>query len=242
MSTLTTSLPSSPPVSPPRSTVIVQQGDSVGEIAIPGWVIDLPSYRRWAHSDEYPERGWVSFLDGEIWVDLSMEEFLTHNAVKGAYAFAVMDMLRGNPLGRFVHDRMLWTNLAANVSTEPDGLFYLWETMRRGRLKLVPGKRGGFMELEGTADMVLEIISQTSKRKDDTVLRELYWRAGVTEYWLVDALRDPARFDILVHSPTGYVPTPINDGWVMSNVLGREFRLVKGVDPLGHPQFAVEVR
>ena len=42
----------------------------------------LADYRRWAESDQYPQRGSVSFLNGIIWVDTSMEELLTHNRVK----------------------------------------------------------------------------------------------------------------------------------------------------------------
>ena len=90
--------------------------------------------------------------------------------------------------------------------------------------------------------MTIEIVSKTSQRKDKELLRELYWKAGIAEYWLVDALNDPAQFDILVHTSTGYSLTPNDDGWVKSSVLEREFRLVKGADPLGHPQFVVEVR
>jgi Uma2 family endonuclease len=214
----------------------------MGDVAIPGWVVDLPSYRRWAHSDDYPESGWVSFLDGQILVDLSMEEFITHNRVRTAYTYRIVDVLSHDPRGDFVSDRMLLTNPAANLSTEPDGLFFLWTTMQTGKLRLVPGKTSGYMELEGTPDMTLEIVSKTSQRKDKELLRELYWKAGVTEYWLVDARDDQMSFDILVHTPAGYVASPINDGWVKSNVLGREFRLVKHTDPLGNPRFVVEVR
>lgn len=220
---------------PARSDVLVQD-----RIAIPGWINDLESYRRWAHSDGYPDHGWVSYLNGRIWVDFSMEEFLTHNRVKGAYAFAIMGVLRGHPIGDFVHDRMLLSNPAANLSTEPDGLFYLWETMRTGRLQLVPGKREGYMELEGTPDGVLEVVSQTSERKDKVVLRELYWKAGVPEYWLVDARTDSLQFDILRHTPSGYAPKAAADGWLRSEILGREFRLVRQVDPLGLSLFIVE--
>jgi Uma2 family endonuclease len=237
MSITTTSMFPADGKLPARSDVLVQD-----QIAIPGWINDLESYRRWAHSDGYPDQGWVSFLNGHIWVDFSMEEFLTHNRVKGAYAFAVMGVLRAHPIGDFVHDRMLLSNPAANLSTEPDGLFYLWETMRTGRLRLVPGKREGYMELEGTPDGVLEVVSQTSERKDKVVLRELYWSAGVPEYWLVDARTDPPQFDILRHTPTGYVPTIATEGWLRSEILGREFRLLRQVDPLGHPQFVVEAR
>ncbi len=241
MSTTTSplTLPGGDP--PLRSDVLVQ--DQVADpIAIPGWINDLESYRRWAHSDDYPEHGWVSFLNGRIWVESGIEEFVTHNSVKGAYAFAIMDVLRGDPRGRFVHDRMLLGNRAANLSTEPDGLFYLWETMRSGRLKLVPGKREGYMELEGTPDGVLEVVSKTSERKDKIELRQLYWKAQIPEYWLVDARTDPPQFDILWHTSAGYEPAPANAGWLRSEILAKEFRLTSQADPLGHVQFVVEVR
>ena len=45
--------------------------------------------------------------------------------------------------------------------------------------------------------MVLEVVSDGSVRKDTVVLRRAYWEAGVREYWLVDARRDPPSFDIL---------------------------------------------
>jgi hypothetical protein len=32
-------------------------------------IVDLDSFRRWARSDEFPERGRFSFLDGELWID-----------------------------------------------------------------------------------------------------------------------------------------------------------------------------
>jgi hypothetical protein len=58
----------------------------------------------------------------------------------------------------------------------------------------------------------------------------------------VDARTDPPRFDILRHTPTGYEPTPANAGWLRSEILGKEFRLVCQSDPLGNSQFVVEVR
>lgn len=35
------------------------------------------------HSGEFPETGRICFLDGEVWVDMSMEQLYTHNQVKG---------------------------------------------------------------------------------------------------------------------------------------------------------------
>ena len=39
--------------------------------------------------DGYPERGWVSFLDGEIWVDTDMEQLFSHNRVKTCFTIVL---------------------------------------------------------------------------------------------------------------------------------------------------------
>ena len=135
---------------------------------------------------------------------------------------------------------MLLTNVAANLSTEPDGLFFAWETVRSGRLRLVEREGLGIMELEGSADVALEVVSKTSVRKDTVLLRELYWKAGITEYWLVDVREGMMSFEILQWTREGYVSVPPDDGWIRSKVLGKKFRLQKKTDPLGHAQFVVE--
>jgi Uma2 family endonuclease len=208
---------------------------------IPPWVDDLASFRRWAHSDVVPERGQFAFLHGEVWVDLSMEKLLAHIRVKMAFAFAIMRLLEEIALGSFVGDRMLLSHVDADLSVEPDGLFYTWQTLQSGRLRYVAGASGDIAELEGSPDMVLEVVSDSSVTKDNVRLRELYWRAEVPEYWLVDARREVVRFEILQRTPTGYVAAAAPEGWQTSTVLGRAFRLVRSSDPLGHPQYRVEV-
>src|SRR5438067_13083002 len=42
-------------------------------VRIPKSITDLASFRRWAYSDSFPEQGRISYLKGEIWVDLSIE-------------------------------------------------------------------------------------------------------------------------------------------------------------------------
>ena len=217
--------------------------DTRGGVTVPGWIDSLAAYRRWAHSDAYPESARASYLDGAILVDVSMEEFLTHNRVRFGFSLAIGNVLLADPKGQFVVDRMLLTNPTANLATEPDGLFFLWATMQSGALRLVPGKKRGYMELEGAPDMVLEIVSDSSVYKDTDLLRQLYWRAGVTEYWLVDARVAPERFEILRHTSAGYeATTALDDGWLASSLLGRQFRLTRQIDPLGHPLFTVDVR
>lgn len=45
-------------------------------IRIPTWITDLDSFRRWARSDEFPEHGWYSYLDGDLWADPSLERLI----------------------------------------------------------------------------------------------------------------------------------------------------------------------
>jgi Uma2 family endonuclease len=211
------------------------------DINVPGWIVDLETYRQWAASKDYPQSGWVSFLNGTIFVDPHMEELFTHNQVKGAYAYAIMSVLGPTPDGVFVHDRMFLTNLAANLSTEPDGLFFFWSTVQSNRLRLIEGA-DGFIELTGSADMVLEIVSKHSVPKDTVMLRELYWKAGFAEYWLVDARGPQPRFEILRHTEKEYVAVETDDGWLTSAIFQRQFQIVKQTNPLGQPQFSVNHR
>jgi Uma2 family endonuclease len=49
--------------------------------------------------------------------------------------------------------------------------------------------------LQGAPDLVVEILSPGTRRRDLGIKRSLYERVGVAEYWLVD----PARNEVTVH-------------------------------------------
>jgi Uma2 family endonuclease len=212
-------------------------------VRIPSGLTDLESFRRWARSDDYPEQGRFAFLDGEFWVDLSMEQAFTHNRVKAAISSILFTLVEYLQLGYFFVDGMLLSNVEANLSTIPDAVFVAYPTLERGRVSLVQGATEGYVELEGSPDMVLEIVSPTSERKDTVVLHELYERAKVSEYWLVDARGKDLVFNIYRLGARGYTTVRRQaGGWLKSNVFGRAFRLIQDSDPLGNPRFALSVR
>lgn len=219
------------------STVVIEE-----TIRIPGDVTDLDSFRRWAHSDAFPDRGRFSYLQGEVWVDMSPEDLYAHNQAKGEVSFAITGLLKTVRLGRFFHDRVLVTNAAAGLSTEPDGTFVSFESLKSGRVELVKGGEG-FIEITGTPDMVLEVVSSSFERQDTEVLTRLYYRAGVTEYWLVDVRGKKSRFDILRRGRGKYAATPKRAGWAESSVFGNSsFKLTRQTDELGYPEYALSVR
>lgn len=111
-----------------------------------------------------------------------------------------------------------------------------------GTVRLVEGAKQGFIELEGSPDMVLEIVSNSSVRKDYKLLRNAYWKAGIREYWLVDARGEKLEFQILKHTSKGYSPIRPVGGWLKSAVFRKSFWLIATKNHLGHPDFELQVR
>jgi hypothetical protein len=52
------------------------------DIVIPESALKLQGFREWSWSDDFPERGRISFLDGELVVDMSKERLDSHVLVK----------------------------------------------------------------------------------------------------------------------------------------------------------------
>jgi Uma2 family endonuclease len=100
---------------------------------------------------------------------------------------------------------------------------------------------GGVIELEGTPDMILEIVSEYSEPKDTQKLRALYEKTRIPEYWLVDA-RNNINFEMLRLTNNSYQSVVPDQGWLKSDVFGCSFQLARGLDPLGKPQFFVNVK
>jgi Uma2 family endonuclease len=212
-------------------------------VRIPKGITDLESFRRWARSGDIPENVRVSYLRGDLWVDLSMEQAYTHGRVKLRIASVLDNLADAEDLGQVFPDGMYLSHREAGLSTEPDAMFVSYDALRTGRIRRIEGTRDGCVEFEGTPDMVLEVVSDTSARIDTKDMVELYWQAGIREYWLVDARGEPLRFDILRRGAKKYVATRRQaGGWLKSEVFGRNFRLTRDTDPVGDPRFRLAVR
>jgi Uma2 family endonuclease len=213
------------------------------DVRIPVGFPNQDAFRKWARSDDYPAHGWYSYLAGDLHVDPSMEEAFTHNLVKGEYAIVLGGIAKAMKRGYYFHDRMLLSEPGAKLSTEPDGMFVEFESIKRGRIRLIEGNDGGTVELEGSPDMVLEVVSTSSVEKDTVILPDLYAKAGIAEFWLVDARESVTQFDIFRLASKGYSKTRKQaGGWLKSAVFGRSFRLQSQTDLLGNPQFTLESR
>ena len=127
------------------------------------------------------------------------------------------------------------SNDGADLSAEPDGTFIANESMENANIQLIAGKDGGYTEIEGVPDMVLEIVSASSVKKDTRWLHGAYWEAGIKEYWRVDVRGERLSCDILRNAAKGYVATRKKDAWIKSQVFGKSFRLRRGPGPLRQP-------
>ena len=211
-------------------------------VSVPAWVQDLESFRRWVHSEGFPESGRICFFNGNAWVDMSKEQYFSHNQVKNEFAFVLTGIIKAGRMGRYNPDGMLLTNLEADFTVIPDGCFVSHRSLASGNVRLIEGAQEGIVELVGTPDMVLEVVSSSSVEKDKVTLKELYWEAGISEYWLVDARKDRLEFDIFRCAAKGYSAARKKGGWLKSNVFGKSFRLTRQMDDMGNPEFTLETK
>jgi Uma2 family endonuclease len=202
----------------------------------------LASFREWAGDNDLPEKVKLCFHRGEVFVEMGKEQIFTHVGVKTEIIAVLHQLTKSQRSGRVLADGLLLTHEKAEVSNNPDAVFVSNDTFKSKRIELVEGKEGGFVELVGSADMVLEVVSDSSEKKDNQTLFEAYYEAGVSEYWLVDARGKEIEFNIYKRGAKKFAVTKKQDGWVKSAVFGKSFRLTRGSDATGNPEFTLEVK
>jgi Uma2 family endonuclease len=216
------------------------------QIEIPMSLHSLAEFRRWALSDEFPDRGRIDYLAGRIEVDTSPEDFFCHGTLKGEIYGVLYQRVKQGQLGYLVTDSTRVSCPLAELSAEPDIVFVSLDTLSDGRARLVPkttGEPGRYVEIEGAPDFVAEIISDGSVNKDTQRLPKAYYLAGVREFWLSDARSEPLRFQIHCRGPLGFEGVePDGDGYQRSSVFGCSFRLDGLRNEQGHWSFDLRAR
>jgi len=108
------------------------------DVRIPLGVQALEGFRRWCHGEQFPERGRIDYLQGDIEVDMSPEDLYTHGTVKVAIASRLHGLVAEQDRGYVFVDRARVVSPAAGLSVEPDVVVVLWESLDAGRIRNVP--------------------------------------------------------------------------------------------------------
>jgi Uma2 family endonuclease len=214
------------------------------QIEVPMDLRGLADFRRWATSDGFPETGRIDYIAGRIDVNMSPEDLHTHGKLKTELVIVLGRWIKQEGLGEFYSDRARVSCVDAQLSAEPDVVFVAESSLDSGRVRLVP-KSGAvadrYVELEGPPDLIVEIVSDASVRKDTERLPAAYYRAGVAEFWLIDARSEELLFRIHRRGGSQYEPVNVDEnGFQFSPVLGRCYRLRRGRNPKGRLTFDLD--
>jgi len=199
------------------------------QIEIPLDLRSLADFRRWAQSNAFPEHGRIDYIAGNIEIDMSPEDLFCHGILKTEIVGVLHRVVKENQLGYLFTDSTRVSCPGANLSAEPDVVFVSHEALRQRRVRLVKAasaEPAHYVELEGAPDLIVEIVSKGSVAKDTRRLPAAYFQAGVREFWLADARKEPALFEIRGRAEMGYEPIEADpDGYQRSDVFACGFRL-----------------
>jgi Uma2 family endonuclease len=129
-----------------------------------------------------------------------------HQIVEDNATFELNSVVRPNGLGR-VFSAPIDVVFGPKLVAVPDVVF-----VRRDRLHIV-----GPTSIEGAPDLIVEILSPSTRRRDLREKRALYERFGVREYWLLDPKARSAT--VLVLRDARYEPLLLAAGRIRSVVV-----------------------
>jgi Uma2 family endonuclease len=201
-------------------------------LRIPKDAFTFEGFERWIDSGDFPETGRIDYLEGDVEVDMSPEDIYTHGTPKIAISSKLHILVAEAELGFVVSDSTRLKSRFADLSVEPDVIVVLSDTLKAGKVRSSPASRRKspvrYSGLDGAPDLVVEVVSDGSVKKDTQRLPPLYARAGIPELWLVDARSEDLRFEIhTLHGGRYEIVRQDEKGWVHSPRLQRFFRLVR---------------
>ena len=211
---------------------------SPDEIDIPEGIDSLADFRRWAISAQFPEMGRIDFIEGRVECDMSPDNLFFHSAPKSEIGRTIGNRLKTTNRGQVFVDKSRVSVPRVGLSVEPDIVVVLDTSLLSGRVKLVPtvgNAFGSFIEFEGPPDLVVEVVSDSSRIKDTKQLFAAYFDAGVSEYWIVDARGIDLRFQIHLRGEDRFVPATVDaQGFQASPTLEALYRLERCTRSTGY--------
>jgi Uma2 family endonuclease len=169
----------------------------------------------------FPEDGRRhEIIDGEHYVVPS--PITKHQAISRRLEFALVKYLEQNRIGT-VFDAPYDVVLSELDVVQPDILYIANE-----HSAIITEKN-----VQGAPDLVIEIISESTRHTDEITKRKLYERSGVSEYWVVDPVVDTVKIYRLIdrgyqrvaevsNEAGGGLETPLLPDFVMD--IGAVFR------------------
>ena len=120
-------------------------------------------------------------IDGEHYVTPSPNS--RHQRISGRLSILIANWLETHPVGEVFYAP--YDVVFSNVDiVEPD-LLYL--SNERAATVLTP------LHARGVPELVIEIGSPGTRKRDETIKHRLYERTGVSEYWVIDPKVDGIR-------------------------------------------------
>lgn len=215
------------------------------DVRIPASAFTFAGFRRWTRSPDFPERGRISYIQGIIEVDMNADEIRDHNPLKNEFITRLTNIIDNEDLGFVLSDGVRLVNEAGDVSNEPDLVFATYEAVETGRCKYVESEDGSgrCVALDGTPDLVVEVVSKHSVRKDMFELPKAYFDAGIVEYWVIIPADDGVDFRLLTRGKNEFEAVPAGaDGYVYSAILKRSFLMTRSVNRIGKYKYRLLYR
>jgi Uma2 family endonuclease len=160
------------------------------------------TYADWLELPEDHRR--LELWNGELVESTTQEEI--HQDIESTLGYALMTVVRTISGAKLFYE--YGVKLSGNIIVEPDILVFT-------------GKAGGKRTrraIEGPPDLVVEIVSPTSRKRDFVQKTASYADAGVPEYWIVDPDRRALVVSILKDG--AYERTIVYGGEVPCQALG----------------------
>lgn len=123
-------------------------------------------------------------IDGELYV--SPSPIPRHQQVLGRLHLLIATFVN-EPERGVVYLAPLDVRLGTHDVVEPDLLFISTE-----RMAIIGGTT-----INGAPDLLIEILSPSTRSRDETLKAELYARSGVREYWLADPVAETLVIHVL---------------------------------------------